>query len=97
MLGKYEVFTANSCAEALQVIEKQDIGLVMLDLTAAAIDGLKLLRELKSKRQGKKLQTIIITDPTEPEKEIKGLELGAVDYLRKPLEPGSASAGLMCT
>ena len=92
LLGKYEVFTANSCAEALQVIEKQDIGLVMLDLTAAAIDGLKLLRELKSKRQGKKLQTIIITDPTEPEKEIKGLELGAVDYLRKPLEPGSASA-----
>lgn len=91
-LGEYEVFTANSKTEALRILQKQDLDLVILDLTMAAVDGLALLKEMASRWQDNKPRIIILTDPTDPEKEIQGLELGAVDYLRKPLEPKTASA-----
>ncbi|MGI6086247.1 MAG: response regulator, partial [Acetivibrionales bacterium] len=87
MLVGYEVLLACGGLEALRVIEaNEDIKLVILDLNMPDMDGFQVLNTFKSDERYKKLRTIILTNYDEPENEIKGLHLGAVDYIRKPIQ-----------
>jgi len=93
MLSEYDVLTACDGVEAMQKIdEHEEIQLVILDLNMPRMNGLEVLTALKSDDRYKRVRTIILTNYEELENEIKGLELGAVDYIRKPIHLASLKA-----
>ncbi|NLY70728.1 MAG: PAS domain-containing protein, partial [Clostridiales bacterium] len=93
MLNEYEILTACDGVEAVDVLEKQDgINLLILDLNMPNMDGFQVLKYLKGSDRYRKLRTIILTNYNELDNEIKGLNLGAVDYIRKPIHMESLKA-----
>lgn len=86
MLSEFSVLTAKNGVEALQMLNSHpDIHLVVLDLNMPLMDGFEVLRIFKSDAKYKHIRAIILTNLDEIENEIRGLELGAVDYIRKPI------------
>jgi len=85
-LNEYCILTACDCAEAMRMLEEHDeINLLILDLNMPEMNGFQVLEFLKADKRFKKLRTIILTYDDEPDNEIRGLKLGAVDYIRKPI------------
>ena len=86
MLSSYTVLTACDGKDALRMIdENPDIDLVILDLNMPVMDGFEVLRILKSEARYVRVRTIILTNYDEIDNEIRGLNLGAIDYIRKPV------------
>ena len=93
MLQEYSVLNASDGIEAMEIINaQQDIDLVILDLNMPRMDGFQVLGELKSDQKYSGIRTIILTNYDEIENEIKGLKLGAIDYIRKPINIESLKA-----
>lgn len=93
MLKEYEVVTANNGKEAMAIIESQeDIDLIILDLNMPIMNGFEVLEILSSNSKYKNIKTIILTNSDEIENEIKGLNMGALDYIRKPIHMESLKA-----
>lgn len=83
---KIEVLTAASGEEALDVFEKQQPHLVLLDIKMSGMDGIEALRRIKEKDRDAK---VIMVSGRKPEEEgafDKCRQLGALDYVHKPLE-----------
>lgn len=76
------VLTTASGSEALRLLDSAD--LVLLDLGLPDIDGTDLLREIHAKGD---LPVIVLTARSTTEDRIRGLELGADDYVTKPFSP----------
>jgi len=90
ILREYDVMTACDGLEAMSLIDKhEDIDLIVLDLHMPVMDGFEVLAALKSDDRYKKLRTIVLTNYGDLDNEIKGLELGAVDYISKPVSTSS--------
>ncbi len=86
MLSEYHTVTAGDGVEALRIIKEQsDINLIILDLNMPNMDGFQVLESLRADKQYSRLRTIILTNYDELDNEIRGLRLGAVDYIRKPI------------
>ncbi|MDH4135812.1 MAG: response regulator transcription factor [Anaerolineae bacterium] len=81
----YEVLTASSGQEALQVMGDMAVDLVMVDLKMEGMDGLTLMREIKQRWPTTVL--IILTGYATLESALKALRHGAHDYLLKPSGP----------
>ncbi len=81
----YEVLTASSGQEALQVMRDTAIDLVMVDLKMEGMDGLTLMGEIKQRWPMTVL--IILTGYATLESALKALRYGAHDYLLKPSGP----------
>ena len=93
MLVGYNVLLAEDGLEALRIIESNpDIDLMILDLNMPNMDGFEVLNVLQSDDRFKMLRTIILTNYDELDNEIKGLQFGAVDYIRKPVHMASLRA-----
>ncbi|HEY8500396.1 MAG TPA: EAL domain-containing protein [Clostridia bacterium] len=89
----YCVLTACDGAEAMRMLnEHDDIRLLILDLNMPNINGFQVLEAIKEDERYRELRTLILTVYDELENEIKGLELGAVDYIRKPIHMASLKA-----
>jgi len=86
MLVDYDVLTARDGLEAMRLIETHmDIDLIILDLNMPNMNGFEVLDALKSIDQSRRMRTIILTNYDELDKEIRGLQAGAVDFIRKPV------------
>ena len=81
----YQVFTASSGQEALQVMVDTAIDLVMVDLKMEGMEGLALMGEIKQRWPATVL--IILTGYATLESALKALRYGAHDYLLKPSGP----------
>jgi DNA-binding response OmpR family regulator len=83
----YDVQCAYSGSEALEWTRREDaaepIDLIVLDLGLPDIDGLDVLRELKAR--GSDVPVVVLTARTEESDRAAALQLGAVEYLTKPL------------
>lgn len=80
----YKVLKAESGEEALTVLEQNPVDLVVLDLMLPGIDGIEVLRNIRSHAKLKKLPVIILTAKSDEINKVVGLEVGADDYLSKP-------------
>lgn len=80
----YEVLTAGNGVEGLEQVQAQEPDLVVLDLLMPKMDGLEMLKELRSFSS---VPVIILTAKGADTDRIKGLQLGADDYLPKPFNP----------
>lgn len=80
-LAGYDLLTAETGQAALQIFENNRPDLIILDLGLPDIDGLEVLREIRSYST---VPIIILTARDEEKDKVRGLELGADDYLTKP-------------
>lgn len=82
--GGFYVSCADSGEEALDILKKEKIDLVLLDLMLPGISGLEVCKLIKDHERTKSLPVIILTAKGEEEDIITGLEAGADDYITKP-------------
>ena len=80
----YSVIRAYSGTEALMLFEQTQPDLILLDLMLRENDGFTLLREWKQRQRTKDIPVIIISARGAERDKVRGLELGAEDYVTKP-------------
>lgn len=86
ILGDYDLITAKDGLEAMEIIAADPaIDIIILDLNMPRMNGFEVLTALQQNPVYQSITTLILTNYDETENEIKGLELGAVDYIRKPI------------
>lgn len=86
-LGYTDVSTANDGVEALARIGERAYDLVLLDVMMPNLNGYQVLERLKAENRLTDLPVIMVSALTEMESVIRCIELGAEDYLPKPLNP----------
>lgn len=79
--GYFQIYTAQTCTEAQTIIQSQPIALCLLDVMLPDGDGFSLYEEIRKYSQA---PVIFLTAKGEDEDRIRGLELGADDYIVKP-------------
>ena len=80
----YQVFSAYDGTEALALLEKEDIHLVLLDIMMPQLDGIATMTRLREKSN---VPVILLTAKSEDTDKILGLNVGADDYVTKPFNP----------
>ncbi len=83
----YHVKAAINGEMALKVVKATPPDLILLDIMMPGIDGYEVCRRLKADYTTRHIPIIFITAKIGVQDEIKGLELGAVDYIAKPVSP----------
>lgn len=81
---KYAVFTASDGKTGIDIIEKEEIDIVLLDLNLPDVNGIEVLRKIKSISPD--LLVIIITGYATVDSAVEALKLGAYDYIKKPFK-----------
>ena len=83
---EYTVMAATSGEKAIQIsLSQNPPDMILMDVMMPDMDGYEACRRLKAEPRTSKIPVIFITDRSEIEDEAKGLELGAVDYITKPV------------
>jgi len=81
----YDIMFATSGRDAIDLMEPRALpDLILLDIMMPEMDGYEVCRILKSDELTAKIPVVFITSKDDEEDEIKGFELGAVDYVTKP-------------
>ncbi len=83
----YRVSTAASGAEALSAALELRPDLIVLDLMLPGISGYEVLKELRRRNESRDVGVILLTARRDEADRVRGLELGADDYLVKPFSP----------
>lgn len=82
----YDVVTASSGPEALDICQRGDIDIVLLDVMMPGMDGFEVCRRLKSDRRTSHVPVLMVTALDQPSDRVHGLEVGADDFLTKPVD-----------
>ena len=80
----YRTFTAYNGRDALAILDREDIHLVLLDVMMPVLDGIGMLSRL---RESSNVPVILLTAKSEDTDKILGLNVGADDYVTKPFNP----------
>jgi DNA-binding response OmpR family regulator len=80
----YSVFKAYNGLEALEVLKKEEIQLILLDVMMPELDGLRATLEIRTQSN---IPIIILSAKSEDTDKILGLHMGADDYISKPFNP----------
>ncbi len=83
----YRVSTAASGPEAIQATREERPSLIVLDLMLPGMSGYEVLEQLRSAPATKDVAVLMLTARREEQDRIRGLSLGADDYLTKPFSP----------
>lgn len=78
------VLTAFSGQDAIDIVKKESLDIVALDVLMPGMDGIETLQEIKKTKP--ELQVIMLTGHGTVELAAEGMKLGAVDYLLKPCD-----------
>jgi len=81
---KLDVISANSGQEAIEKIQEFPVDVVVLDVRMPGMNGIETLKEIK--RIKPSVEVIMLTAHADVQVAIEGMELGAFDYLMKPME-----------
>lgn len=82
--GDYCLFEASNGREALEVVEKNDIHLILMDIMMPQLDGIAATAKLREKSN---VPIILLTAKSESSDKVLGLNIGADDYITKPFDP----------
>ena len=81
----YDVTTAETGERALEIAAEKDFGLIILDVRLPGKTGIRVLEQMKEVKPN--VKAIIITAYASPQMRTEALELGALNYLSKPIAP----------
>jgi two-component system, cell cycle response regulator len=82
----FDVLTANSGHEALDVLARERVDLVLLDVMMPGIDGFETCRRIKADAKMRHVPVVMVTALDQPSDKVQGLEAGADDFLTKPVD-----------
>jgi len=85
--ANYDVLTMNCGAKLLKMLEKHTPELILLDIEMPEMNGYDVIKRVKAKEETKHIPVIFLTARSHGNNELKGLSLGAVDYIVKPFSP----------
>ncbi len=85
--AKYRVLSAADGAEGLRLALEERPDAIVLDVMLPRLNGFEVARKLRAEKATQAIPLIILSAKGETESRIKGLELGADDYLPKPFSP----------
>jgi two-component system alkaline phosphatase synthesis response regulator PhoP len=80
----YQVYVAASGVEALQVVSREALDLVLLDVMMPAMSGIEVLQQIKDNSRTGRLAVILVTARTHDEDVMVGYQYGADYYITKP-------------
>ena len=84
ILKDYNVIYAQSGEKALELLEKNQFDLILLDVVMPIMNGYEVCSKIKKDEKTKKIPVIFLTVKDDEKDIVKGFELGAVDYMTKP-------------
>ena len=84
--SKYIVKTASNGKEAMKIIRKEELDIIISDVMMPVMDGIELTRKIKSDANFKHLPIILLTAKTQEEDRNNALEVGADSYVTKPFK-----------
>ncbi len=84
---QYRIKVATNGPAALRIVEKQLPDIILLDIMMPGMSGLEVCRELKANPHTADIPVIFLTAKDQTEDETEGFELGAADYILKPVNP----------
>ena len=82
----FEVVTAASGRQTLEICESQDVDIVLLDVMMPEMDGFEVCARLKSNPKTHHIPVLMITALDQPSDRVRGLDVGADDFLTKPVD-----------
>jgi len=82
----YKIETAYNAKEAYAIIEKQTPDLILLDLLMPQINGFDLFKQLRKNKNTKNTPVIVVSAATDEENVNKIMKMGAVDFIKKPID-----------
>lgn len=82
--NNYRLLEAYNGADALKVVQREEVHLILLDIMMPEMDGIQVLNEL---RKTCNIPVIFLTAKSEDTDKVLGLNLGADDYITKPFNP----------
>jgi len=82
----YQSLSASNGFEALQAVEDEKPDLVLLDIMMPGMDGFEVLSRLKNNDTNRHIPVIVISAMSDMDSIVRGIELGAEDYLPKPFD-----------
>ncbi|MFT6558894.1 phosphate regulon transcriptional regulator PhoB [Sneathiella sp.] len=88
----FEVSSAMDGEEALMLIDEQTPDMVLLDWMLPKLSGIEVCRMLRRKQETRNLPVIMITARGEETDRVRGLDVGADDYMSKPFSPNELLA-----
>jgi two-component system phosphate regulon response regulator PhoB len=83
----YEIQTASTGRQALELVQKQPPDLIVLDLMLPDVDGMEVCRTLRQQIPSRRIPILMLTARGEEIDRVVGFELGADDYVAKPFSP----------
>lgn len=83
----YDVLFASDGATCLKIAEEEHPNLILLDVMMPGMNGFETCRRLKDHEITQKIPVIFMTALADTEDKVRGFELGAVDYITKPIQP----------
>ena len=83
-----ELLKAESGPEALKILLREDVSLVLLDVQMPEMDGFEVAELMRNRKNTQTIPIIFVTAISKEDQYVfKGYQVGAVDYLFKPLDP----------
>ena len=82
---EYDILAATNGPDALAIAVSAQPDLILLDIMMPKMDGYEVCTELKKNKKTEQIPVIFVTVKDEDEDEARGLDLGAVDYITKPI------------
>ena len=82
----YDVLTASSGPEALEVCAHGDVDIILLDVMMPGMDGFEVCSRLKADKKTSHIPVLMVTALDQPSDRVHGLEVGADDFLTKPVD-----------
>ena len=89
-----EFIEVDDGSKALETVQKETFDLLVTDLMMPGIDGIELLRLIKSDEATASLPVIVVSSAGNPAREEKLKELGAIAVLGKPVKPGALASAM---
>jgi CheY-like chemotaxis protein len=83
---KLEVLTANNGLEALELVKVRKPDLILLDLMMPDMDGMEVAQRLQTSSDTRSIPIIFVSARSTKESKLEGLNVGAVDYITKPID-----------
>ena len=88
-LREYRALEAHTGREALDVLAREEVHLILLDIMMPEMDGITALAKI---REGSNVPVILLTAKSEDTDKVLGLDVGADDYITKPFNPVEVQA-----
>ena len=82
----FDVVEVDSGLKALEMLDREQFDLVLLDVMMPEVDGLEVLRRIRTRKSRSELPVIMVTAKSESDNIVDALELGANDYVTKPVD-----------